>query len=77
MTDPAWKLFLRTGLPQAYNFAKAREQVTVTGRTRRNQRNKPAMSGFNRPLIHLCGGDKNAVDHPGACAAGSELQGVG
>ena len=26
MTDPAWKLFLRTGLPQAYNFAKAREQ---------------------------------------------------
>ena len=26
MTDPAWKLFLRTGLPQAYNFVKAREQ---------------------------------------------------
>lgn len=26
MTDPAWKLFLRTGLPQAYSFAKAREQ---------------------------------------------------
>ena len=26
MSDPAWSLFLRTGLPQVYNFVKAREQ---------------------------------------------------
>lgn len=24
MTDPAWESFFRTGLPQAYTFAKAR-----------------------------------------------------
>lgn len=25
MVDSTWELFFRTGLPQAYNFAKARD----------------------------------------------------
>lgn len=28
MTEPTWELFFRTGLPQAYTFAKARDAKT-------------------------------------------------
>lgn len=40
MRDSTWNLFLRTGLPQVYTFAKAREQrrVQTDGENQKRER---------------------------------------